>query len=102
MPRYTIDKGLLILKPQLKFRFTWMNKIINSFFCSNSQELLLSGKDDLFASANSLAVQYPDNLSPEQQLRRMGDSIKDITELLYLKHNYLLPNFPVVAMTIKL
>jgi hypothetical protein len=58
-----------IATTQLKRRFTSMNEIANHCFCFNSQELLSTEDDNLFASANLLAVQYPDDLSPDHPIQ---------------------------------
>ena len=48
----------------LRFRFTSMNEITNSFFCSSPQELL-SAKDDYPIIRLPIYCLYPDDLSPE-------------------------------------
>ena len=64
---------------------------------------MTANRDNLFASANLLAVQYPDDLSPELpiQLISFRNVLRKATELLYLNSHSLLPSFPYVAMAIK-
>ena len=49
-----------------------MNKITNSFSCSSPKELLSAKDANLFESANILAVQYPDDLSPELPIQSLS------------------------------
>ena len=103
-----------IATTQLGRRFRGMEEIANRFQFLSPKELLLVKDDDLYSSANLLAVQYSDDLSSDFPLQlpsfrnvlrpaiEESSSIKDIAQLLYVKHHCLLSSFPEVATALKI
>lgn len=101
---------------QLKHRFRGMDAIAKRFHCLRPTELVQANDDALHASAETLALLYKDDLSsdfPSQLLSFRNalrseiktietGSIKDLTELLLLRHTSILPSVTDVATALKL